>query len=49
MSFKIKGNDPLCEPPPLISLLNEREKVTEGKAKRFGAEDGKGHQPHQGR
>lgn len=27
MSFKIKGNDPLCEPPPFTSLLNETEKV----------------------
>ena len=30
MSFKIKGNDPLSEPPPLTSLLNETEKVTKG-------------------
>ena len=35
MSFKIKGNDPLCEPPPLTSLLNETEKVTEGPSASF--------------
>lgn len=41
MSFKIKGNDPLCEPPPLTSLLNETERVTERPIERAPSRTGR--------